>query len=421
MSALLPSPKTLDDVVRGGMCSGCGVCESIAGRDSVEMALTSEGRERPRVKRPLDAATEARVLAACPGVSVTGPAPEAGTDVHPVWGPVRDVRRTWAADPAVRHRAAAGGTLTALAQHLLDTGEVDTVLHVRASASQPMCTAAQVSHTPGEALSGAQSRYGPAAPLTELHRLLDEGARIALVAKPCDISAVRNLARSDPRIERQVPYMLTLFCGGVPTLETAARIARHAGIEPDEVSVFRWRGEGWPGPTHVEARDGRAMDLTYEDVWYDASAPWKYDIQFRCKVCPDAIGEVADISAPDGWVLEDGRRVLREHPGRNLTIARTEAGERLLRAAVEAGALVAEPSSVEEIDAMHFDHLPRKLGWPARLLAFAALRQPAVRVRGYRPLRMLLRLGPRRGASSFRGALRRVRRGDHREAAPPPR
>jgi hypothetical protein len=55
--------------------------------------------------------------------------------------------------------------------------------------------------------------------------------------------------------------------------------------------------------------------------------------------------------------------VLREHPGRNLTIARTEAGERLLRAAVEAGALVAEPSSIEEIGAMHFDHLPGKLGW----------------------------------------------------------
>jgi coenzyme F420 hydrogenase subunit beta len=335
--------------------------------------------------------------------------------MHPVWGPVRDVRRTWAADPAVRHRAAAGGTLTALAQHLLDTGEVDTVLHVRASASQPLCTSAQVSRTAADALDGAQSRYGPAAPLTELHRLLDEGARIALIAKPCDISAVRNLAALDDRIERQVPYMLTLFCGGAPTLGTAERIARHVGIEPDDVSVFRWRGEGWPGPTHVEARDGRTVDLTYEDVWYDPDVPWKYDIQFRCKVCPDAIGEVADISAPDGWVIEDGRRVMREHPGRNLAIARTEAGERLLRAAIDAGVLVAEPSSVAEIDHMHFDHLPRKLGHPARLLALVAARQPAVRVRGYRPLRMLARLGPRRAAGSFLGTLRRVRGGRHRE------
>jgi coenzyme F420 hydrogenase subunit beta len=411
----LSEPKSLEDVVRAGMCSGCGICESLAGREAVEMHLTGEGRARPRVKLPLEPATEERLLAVCPGARVTGPAREAGTPMHPVWGPVRDVQRTWASDPAVRHRAAAGGTLTALGQHLLDTGEVDAVLHVRASASQPMCTDAQVSRTPEEALDAAQSRYGPAAPLTELHRLLDEGARIALIAKPCDISAVRNLARFDARIERQVPYMLTLFCGGVPTIQTAERIARHAGIEPDDVSVFRWRGEGWPGPTHVEARDGRTVELTYEDVWYDEDAPWSYDIQFRCKVCPDAIGEVADISAPDGWVIEDGRRVMREQPGRNLTIARTEAGERLLRSAIDAGVLDAEPSSVREIDHMHFDHLPRKLGHPARLLALAATRQPAVRVRGYRPLRMLARLGPRRAASSFLGSLRRVRGGRHRE------
>ena len=61
------------------------------------------------------------------------------------------------------------------------------------SPDRPLETVAQISRTRAEVLAGAQSRYGPAAPLVHVHRLLDEGGRFAIVAKPCDISAVRAL------------------------------------------------------------------------------------------------------------------------------------------------------------------------------------------------------------------------------------
>ena len=84
--------------------------------------------------------------------------------------------------------------MTALGAHLLETGKVDAVLHVRASTVDPVETDAIVSRTRDEVISGSQSRYGPAAPLVHVHRLLDEGVRFAVLAKPCDIAAIRNLA-----------------------------------------------------------------------------------------------------------------------------------------------------------------------------------------------------------------------------------
>lgn len=68
------------------------------------------------------------------------------------------------------------------------------------------------------------------------------------------------------------------------------------GVEREEVTSFRYRGNGNPGPTRVETSDGRSFELTYQEMWED-EATWQ--IQTRCKICHDATGEGADIAASD--------------------------------------------------------------------------------------------------------------------------
>lgn len=409
---------SLKSVVAHGLCTGCGICESLIGRDTVEMRLTSYGQLRPQFKGPIKQDLEASVLDICPGSLVVGPSSmdlgEAGT-LDPVWGPIVSIHRSWAGDPAIRHRAAAGGTLTALGCYLLQSGEVDAVVHVKASATDPILTDAHVSYTPDDVIQGAQSRYGPAAPLVHVNALLDRGLKIAVIAKPCDIAAIRNLARIDARAREQVKYCLTLFCGGVPNTGTATDIAAHFGVSTDELSLFRWRGYGWPGTTHLETKDGRAFDLSYDDAWYNANKTWTYDMQFRCKICPDAIGELADVAAPDGWIMENGMPLHKEAPGANIAVARTKAGARLIERAVAAGALVLDRFTVPELYAMHGDHLDRKLGQPARNLGLKCAGQPGLRVKNYRPLAMVLRAGFKGNWRAFWGALRRALIGSNRE------
>jgi len=416
-------PRSLEAVVAHGLCAGCGLCESLLGRERVAMRLTADGYLRPEVKQAIAPAELEPVLAVCPGATITGPSAKAtradyAAGPHPVWGPVAAIQKVWAGDPAIRHRAAAGGALTALGCFLLASGKVEAILHVSASTEQPILTEARVSTTPREVVEGAQSRYGPAAPLVHVRRLLDEGKRFAVIAKPCDIAAMRALMRQDPRARSLIAYTLTIFCGGVPTTFTAERIARHAGFAPEELKVFRWRGNGWPGPTHMEGRDGRVAELTYDQTWYDPAASWTYDIQFRCKICPDAIGELADVACPDGWVMEQGKPIHREAPGVNIAIARTAAGRALVAEALATGALAGAPFTVDELFAMHGDHLDRKLGHPARLLGLWLAGEPTPRLAGYRWWATLRRAGWRGNWRALWGAFRRARAGANREPAP---
>jgi len=217
---------------------------------------------------------------------------------------------------------------------------VKYILHVAASAKEPMRTERALSFDAASVLEGAGSRYGPAAPLVDFTALLDRAEPFALIAKPCDVAAVRNLARIDPRVDRYLRYALAFVCGGASDLTKSEEIVSALGLRPDQLSLFRYRGNGNPGPTRLETRDGRSFELTYQQMWED-EATWR--IQPRCKICPDAIGESADLAASDVW---PGGGPTGDDAGFNGIIVRTERGLELYRAALAAGAIVVESRDI---------------------------------------------------------------------------
>jgi len=42
------SINNLNDIVDNGLCIGCGLCQSIAGKDKIEVSMTSKGRLEPK-------------------------------------------------------------------------------------------------------------------------------------------------------------------------------------------------------------------------------------------------------------------------------------------------------------------------------------------------------------------------------------
>ena len=372
---------TLEEIVQGGLCIGCGLCSSVAGADRIQIVLTPEGRERPLARRPLDAATLERINAICPGTRVEGAAePPAAVDPAAagaaasraaqdvVWGRAEALAIGYAGDPTVRHRASTGGVLTALGQFLLASGRAKFLLHVTASAGEPMRTERTLSFDAASVLEAAGSRYGPAAPLKDFSALLDRGEAFALIAKPCDIAAVRNLAHIDPRVDRYLRYALTFVCGGASDLTKSEEVASACGIRHGELALFRYRGYGNPGPTRLQTHGGRTVDLTYQQMWQD-EATWR--IQARCKICPDAIGESADLAASDVW---PGGGPSGEDAGFNGIIVRSLRGLELYRAAVAAGAIVVEPRAVgfRDFDVFQPHQVRKKRAVWARLAGMKA-------------------------------------------------
>ena len=66
--------------------------------------------------------------------------------------------------------------------------------------------------------------------------------------------------------------------------------------------------------------DGREYDREYNSFWGEEST-WR--VPFRCKICPDAIGDSSDIAALDTW---RGGSPKGEDEGFNAAIVRTKKG-----------------------------------------------------------------------------------------------
>ena len=340
-------------IVEQGLCIGCGLCQAVAGPEVVGVRKVASGYEAPVVVGPLDHATVDAIYDVCPGTRIDGLPDhlvDATTTVDPVWGPWRRIIRAWAGNPEVRHRGSTGGVLTALGMHLLESGQVDHVLHARASTIEPTFGEPTLSSTPEEVLEAAGSRYGPTATLRQLTDALDLGRPIAFVGTPCDVSALGNWARHDPRVDELVRYRLTMVCGGFGTPDATRDFLDRVGIHPDELTTLRYRGYGCPGPTRAETAD-RVEERHYLDFWGEDESQWT--LPWRCKVCPDGIGEAADVAAADTWPGGSPTREESEHdPGTNAVIARTEVGHRLLAEAEAAGTIVVEgDATVDDLSA----------------------------------------------------------------------
>jgi coenzyme F420 hydrogenase subunit beta len=401
----------IDEIVTGGLCIGCGLCRRIAGPARIRMVTTPEGRERPVAVQPIPDRALATINAVCPGTHIAGARPETLPDeavTDPVWGPAVPSTLTiaHASNPEVRYRGAAGGVLTALGQHLLRSGEVELVLHVKASPDAPLRSLATVSETPVAVLEAAASRYGPAAVLEDLDGVLARGRPLAVIAKPCDIGAVRRLAELDARAKALVRYGLTLACGGASDLGKSLDVLDRLGLREEELSLFRYRGHGNPGPTRVETKDGRGFELSYREMWGDETG-WR--IQPRCKVCPDAIGEAADLVSADCW---PGGAPEGEDEGFNAVLARTRAGADLFERAVAAGALtVVRAIGFRDMDLFQPHQVRKKRAVWARLEGMRAAGLPVPRVEDLRIAELAARNDREENEAEMRGAERRARAG----------
>ena len=216
-AAPIMAKERLYRIVEDGMCVGCGLCESIAGRDVVEMRTSQLGYQRPHAIGEVTQECVDQIYDVCPGLrqdSLPDHLREPDTRLDPTWGPYRYFASAHAADDAVRIPAATGGVLTALAQFLVDSSRVSFVLHARPSTERVTDGVPHVSVTAADVSAGSGSIYGPVPILRDVRALLDRGEPFAVVAKPCDLSALRRFATYDARVTDLVRYWLAPTCGG---------------------------------------------------------------------------------------------------------------------------------------------------------------------------------------------------------------
>lgn len=398
----MPRVRTLDlqiaAVVDNGNCSGCGACCQLD--PGLRMALSPAGYSRPvRSSGSESAASDRSFDVTCPGRTVISPRPP-GSTWHPTMGPIVEAFQGSATDPSIRFAGSSGGALTALATWMIETGRAREAVAAASDSTEPLRTATVTVQNRDQALAAAGSRYAPVS--NAAHANFEP--TVLFIGKPCEVSAVRALAA---RKQMSPPVLLSFFCAGTPSqTATEALVQQLIG---DQQPVAMWyRGRGWPGRFTVTTSSGNTQSLSYNESWGQALGP---AAQWRCKICPDGIGESADIVAADFWESdEDGYPVFDEGSGLSALLARTQLGADLLKAAVAEGALQVGPLDPDDLAAVQPYQVQRRTSLAARLIGARAAGRSVPRYRGFGLWRGLLR-EPLDQLRTSRGAFRRVKSG----------
>lgn len=299
-------------------CTGCGLCHSVYG---VELKNTEKGFLVPESlsksqRKCLDD------ICMCSGAFWRD------NKKYSIWGPtVTPPFYAFSQNTHIRKKASSGGILTEIAIHLLKSGCVDGVIQTRVSCNSPIKTETVVSTTEEDVRSCAGSRYTVSSPLFELTQLIEEGKKYAFIGKPCDVQVVHNWQGNDSKKREQIPYLVSFFCAGVPSLQAERKLLESLNTNEKECTKITYRGNGWPGYTVAYSAQGQTGQMSYEESWGKILGR---DVALACRFCFDGIGEAADISCGDGWYIRDGKPDFSENEGRNVVFARTQKGLRIL-------------------------------------------------------------------------------------------
>lgn len=361
-------------IIEEGLCIGCGLCASVF-PNNINMQVVTSGHLRPLENTSLDEAQVLNLKSFCPGVVISGMPKEkisAPEKVDSSWGSIENIITGHATNPVVRHKAATGGALTAISQHLLESGEVDAVLQVAGGGLKAYFGHSQLSQTTEDVLKGCGSIYASTSPLEGLFDILRTGIKIALVAKPCDISAVRLLSKKERRIDEQIKLMLSPICGGFFPPFSMDNFLQSVDANETDVESVSYRGEGCPGPTTIRFKNGETISKTYLDFWGTDASQWH--MPWRCRICPDGSGEAADIVAGDTWPnCEPTEEMMEGDLGTNVIISRSKSGNEAVNAAIESGHInFASQSKAKDLDFWQPHLLRKKITAEAR---FAGMRK----------------------------------------------
>ncbi|MCI0922715.1 Coenzyme F420 hydrogenase/dehydrogenase, beta subunit C-terminal domain [Sphingobacterium rhinopitheci] len=399
--------KKVEDILKAGLCLGCGLCEAVVGKEKCNMTISKEGFYRPQFKTALTESENNTILQVCPGISVMGnnlPSVSSNSDTK-VWGGVLDVTESWSLDDKLRKKSATGGVISALAIHLLDSKKVDAILQVGVVEESWLYNGLLISRTKEEVFKNAQSRYAPALVFDRIIEILESSNDIfGFIGKPCDIAGIKNFVKIYPKYENRIKYTLAIFCAGIPSYEATKQLVNSKN-KIEDPNFLKYRGDGWPGDFEAKWADGDSIKASYNDSWGKVLGK---TLGLRCKICPDGIGLLADISTGDSWNTKDGYPDFTEADGRNFCFIRTENGKELYQDAVAAGAISNEKIDVSTLKNIHTYQYNRRILSAWRISAMYLITGGLIKFNNLGLLNIMFKKSLKSGVKEFLGTLKRI-------------
>ena len=359
--------RNINDVIKAGMCLGCGICTY---SDQVEKMTFSDTRFQkiPVLKDKNNG--DKLAFEICPGKgyniieesrNLYG---EAKYDLE--LGHIYNHHAVCSNDSEILKNASSGGIMTHAAIYMLEHNHVDRVLTTYFEFDNGVSTKCFLAKNRGEILQSQGSKYCPVDLSEAIQEIKLNNYRVAVIGTPCQIAGIRKIQRIDEDFNRKVIITIGNFCGGIKSFKNINLIARRKGINPRNITSFRFRGNGQPGSMLIKESSGKTIEIPYP-AYVGLNGLSKH---LRCHLCVDATAELADLACGDAWVP----RFLKDAKPWSVLITRSKKADDVIKAMKESGLITTMSISSEEIKRSQHENLTsKKIRQKSRFLLYRAL------------------------------------------------
>ena len=382
--------KTIESVVKDGLCTSCGTCMGVCPNDAIEMVIdNSKGVYFPQLYR--ERCNECGIcLDVCPGhavdfkqlnLKIFGKEPE-----DTLLGNYLNCYIGHAVEHNIRYNSASGGLATALLIFALEEGIINGALVSRANRDKPLEPQPFIARTREDLLSAARSKYCPLPANMALKQIIAEEGKFAVVGLPCQIQGIRKAEEINKRLKDRIALHLGLFCGAPMTFDGTYFILQKYKILKESITRLDYRGQGWPGCMTIQLKDGtkRLIPLSEYIIYHDLG----FFTPLRCVLCCEQINELADISLGDAWLPE----LEWDTIGTSAVICRNQVGNNFLSLAIGKEKIALRYIDENKVRKME----SKKVSYPikSRLSSLCGNKQPSYNIllpkAGSTPLFLLL-------------------------------
>ncbi|MDW8034523.1 MAG: Coenzyme F420 hydrogenase/dehydrogenase, beta subunit C-terminal domain [Nitrososphaerota archaeon] len=316
------------------VCSGCGVCISQCPNQALGIVMTREGFLRPSVE--ISKCTGCHLCEwICP-FTIKLERLRVSKTLNLLLGDYLKIGLSWSTDNEIRFKAASGGAVISILKYLLEHELVDAVLLPRAHVRKGLVLGVyEVVDNSRKLIEYSGSIYAPTVISGALRNAINQDLRFAVVALPCQAYSLRRAVDFFPEL-KNICIILGLYCNNVPSAKATRYVVKFmTKNNQDKVVEIKYRGNGWPGLTYIRVSNDESIRIPFPFFWDSGFGQYFYDLS--CLLCTDHTAEYADISFSDPWTHQRDIGV-----GKTLLVVRTEAGLKLLKAAMEADYIVFE-------------------------------------------------------------------------------
>lgn len=336
--------ESLEEVVNGGFCVGCGGCALSTG---TSMNLNEFGEYVPDLNSisnsDINSINKAKFV--CPSLNPSfdedklseiffrGENPRKSQYI----GDYQDIYGGFVKEGGYRERGTSGGFGSYIGAALYERGMIDGVIHVKEHKRESSTDAFfkyGVSTSLKDIQGGARTKYH-VVELSEILSLLQgRPGTYLLVGVPCMIKAVRRIQLQDDFFRDSIKYTVALICGHLKSINWTLSLAWGKGIKPNKATTFKYRtkGPGISARSYVFTAYSETQEIM-EDSGNVVGGKFNQGALMleACNFCDDVVGETADVTVGDAWLPQ----FEVDSQGTNMLIVRNSEINEVLKQCVE--------------------------------------------------------------------------------------